>query len=105
MGGGTDMEYYQDLAKKYNVSDRVLFTGKIPKENIAYNYAAFDCFVSASLSETQGMTYIEALASGLLVYGRRDEVLKDLEDEGKSGYYFDEANELSQKWEIFFSKS
>ncbi len=105
VGGGTDMEYYQDLAKKYNVSDRVHFTGKIPKENIAYYYAAFDCFVSASLSETQGMTYIEALASGLLVFGRRDEVLKDLVDEGKSGYYFDDANELSQKWDVFFSKS
>lgn len=105
VGGGTDMEYYQDLAKKYNVSDRVHFTGKIPKENIAYYYAAFDCFVSASLSETQGMTYIEALASGLLVFGRRDEVLKDLVDEGKSGYYFDDASELSQKWDVFFSKS
>ena len=99
------MEYYQDLAKKYNVENRVHFTGKIPKEDIAYYYAAFDCFVSASLSETQGMTYIEALASGLLVFGRRDEVLKDLVDEGKSGYYFDDANELSQKWDVFFSKS
>lgn len=105
VGGGTDMEYYQDLAKKYNVENRVHFTGKIPKEDIAYYYAAFDCFVSASLSETQGMTYIEALASGLLVFGRRDEVLKDLVDEGKSGYYFDDANELSQKWDVFFSKS
>lgn len=105
VGGGTDMEYYQDLAKKYNVENRVRFTGKIPKEDIAYYYAAFDCFVSASLSETQGMTYIEALASGLLVFGRRDEVLKDLVDEGKSGYYFDDANELSQKWDVFFSKS
>lgn len=105
VGGGTDMGYYQDLAKKYNVEDRVHFTGKIDKSEIAYYYAAFDCFVSASLSETQGMTYIEALASGLLVFGRRDEVLKDLIDEGKSGYYFDDAKELSDKWEAFFSKS
>lgn len=105
VGGGTDMDYYKDLAAKYNVSNRVHFTGKIAKEDIAYYYAAFDCFVSASLSETQGMTYIEALASGLLVFGRRDEVLKDLIDEGKSGYYFDDAKELSEKWDDFFSKS
>lgn len=105
VGGGTDMDYYKDLAKKYNVSNRVHFTGKIAKEDIAYYYAAFDCFVSASLSETQGMTYIEALASGLLVFGRRDEVLKDLIDEGKSGYYFDDADELSQKWDVFFAQT
>lgn len=57
VGGGTDMEYYQDLAKKYNVENRVHFTGKIPKEDIAYYYAAFDCFVSASLSETRDDIY------------------------------------------------
>ena len=39
------------------------------------------------------------------MFGRRDEVLKDLVDDGKSGYYFDDANELSQKWDVFFSKS
>lgn len=60
VGGGTDMSYYQDYAQKLGVSDRVYFTGKIDKSQIAYYYAAFDCFVSASLSETQGMTYIEA---------------------------------------------
>ncbi len=105
VGGGTDMSYYQDYAQKLGVSDRVCFTGKIDKSQIAYYYAAFDCFVSASLSETQGMTYIEALASGLLVFGRRDEVLKDLIDEGKSGYYFDDAKELEEKWNDFFSRS
>lgn len=105
VGGGTDMNYYQEYAKKLGVSDRVYFTGKIDKSQIAYYYAAFDCFVSASLSETQGMTYIEALASGLLVFGRRDEVLKDLIDEGKSGYYFDDAKELEEKWNDFFSRS
>ena len=105
VGGGTDMSYYQDYAQKLGVSDRVYFTGKIDKSQIAYYYAAFDCFVSASLSETQGMTYIEALASGLLVFGRRDEVLKDLIDEGKSGYYFDDAKELEEKWNDFFSRS
>lgn len=105
VGDGTDLGYYKDLAQKLGISHRVHFTGKIAKEDIAYYYAAFDCFVSASVSETQGMTYIEALASGLLVFGRRDEVLKELIDEGKSGYYFDDASELSAKWDAFFSKS
>lgn len=105
VGGGTDMAYYQEYAKSHGVEDRVFFTGKIDKSQIAYYYAAFDCFVSASLSETQGMTYIEALASGLLVFGRRDEVLKGLIDEGQSGYYFDDAMELEEKWTQFFSRS
>ena len=105
VGAGTDEKYYHELAETLGVRDRVHFTGKIAKEKIPYYYAAFDCFVSASLSETQGMTYLEALATGLPVFGRRDEVLDGLIDEGVTGYYFDDANELAQKWEVFFSQS
>ena len=105
VGAGTDEKYYHELADTLGVRDRVHFTGKIAKEKIPYYYAAFDCFVSASLSETQGMTYLEALATGLPVFGRRDEVLDGLIDEGVTGYYFDDANELAQKWEVFFSQS
>ena len=103
VGGGTDEDYYHRLVKEYQVEDRVHFLGRKPKEDIAYYYAAFDCFVSGSLSETQGMTYIEALATGLPVFGRRDEVLEDLIDEGKSGYYFDDEIELAEKFKQYFS--
>lgn len=105
VGGGTDEAYYKEIATKYQVNDRVHFLGKKPKEEIAYYYAAFDCFVSASLTETQGMTYLEALATGLPIFGRRDEVLADLLEEGRTGYYFDEEQELLEKWNTFFSLS
>ena len=78
VGGGTDEDYYKEIVAQCNVEDRVHFLGKKPKEQIAYYYAAFDCFVSASLTETQGMTYLEALATGLPIFGRRDEVLSEL---------------------------
>lgn len=105
VGGGTDEEYYKGIASQCDVEDRVHFLGKKPKEQIAYYYAAFDCFVSASLTETQGMTYLEALATGLPVFGRRDEVLSELLEEGKTGYYFDDEEELLQKWNTYFSLS
>lgn len=104
VGGGTDEDYYKDIASVLHVEDRVHFTGRVAKEDIPYYYSAFDCFVSASLSETQGMTYIEALASGLCVFGRRDEVLEELVFEDKTGYYFDDEEELALKWDVFFKK-
>lgn len=102
VGGGTDEAYYKMIAKECHVEDRVHFLGRQPKEDIPYYYAAFDAFVSASLSETQGMTYLEALATGLPIFGRRDEVLDGLLEEGKSGFYFDDEDELVKKWEQFF---
>lgn len=105
VGGGPDEGYYKEIVDEQNCNDRVHFVGRVPKEKIPYYYAAFDCFVSASMTETQGMTYIEALASGLCVFGRRDEVLNDLVFEDKTGYYFDDENELVEKFDLFFSKS
>lgn len=104
VGSGTDEDYFKQIAQDNHVQDRVHFIGKVPREHIPYYYVAFDGFVSASLSETQGLTYIEALASGLPVFGRRDEVLYDLVEEGRSGYYFDSAEELVEKIDRFFSK-
>ena len=103
VGGGTDLKFYQNEAKELGIEERVHFVGKIPREEIPYYYSAFDCFVSSSLSETQGMTYLEALASGLMVFGRRDEVLDGLVEEGKTGYYFDDAQELAAKLDAYFT--
>ena len=103
VGSGTDEEYFKNEAKRWNVENRVHFVGKVPSEEIPYYYAAFDIFVSASLSETQGLTYIEALASGLPILARRDEVLDGLIDEGITGYYFDTAEELNKKMNQYFA--
>ena len=102
VGGGTDMKFYQNLVSEYGLEDRVHFVGRVEKEQVPQYYASFDAFVSASVSETQGMTYLEALASGLVVFGRRDEVLDELIEEGLTGFYFDDADELSQKMDAFF---
>jgi 1,2-diacylglycerol 3-alpha-glucosyltransferase len=103
VGSGPDQNKFEARAQKRNVSDRVHFLGKADRSEIPYYYCAFDVFASASLSETQGMTYLEALASKKMVCGRRDEVLDGLIEEGKTGYYFDDAAELVQKLESFFS--
>ncbi|WP_019893795.1 glycosyltransferase [Allobaculum stercoricanis] len=101
VGAGPDEDYYRDLVTSLHVEDRVHFLGKAAPADIAYFYSAFDAFVSASLSETQGMTYLEAMACGKMVFGRRDEVLEELLFEGETGFYFDSAEELLEKVEQF----
>lgn len=104
VGDGGELPYLQNVAKEYMVDDRVHFVGFVERSIVPYYYAAFDCFVSASITETQGMTYIEALASGLCIFGRRDEVLSDLIEEGVTGFYFDDESELALKMDNFFKK-
>ena len=53
-----------------------------------------DIFVSASTSETQGLTYIEAAANGLPLLCRQDDCLADVLEEGENGYEYTSAEEF-----------
>ena len=105
VGGGPQLEELQEMVKRYHLEQQVIFTDKkLPEEVPAY-YACADCFVSASLTETQGMTYIEALACGLPVFARYDDVLKDLVIEEDSGFLFETGQEFADKLTDFMHRS
>ena len=53
-------------------------------------------FVSASNSETQGLTYIEAMAAGLPVVAREDSCLDGILEHGRNGYLFHNQAELTE---------
>ncbi|MBQ7993969.1 MAG: RecX family transcriptional regulator [Solobacterium sp.] len=101
VGGGPDLERLREHARSLGLSDCVGFAGPIENTKVPDYYRSADAFISASLSETQGMTFIEALASGLPLFARRDEVLKDLLIEGKTGWYFDDEETLAEALKKF----
>ena len=73
------------MAKELGVADAVTLTGPKPWERIDQYYAMGDVFVSASHSETQGLTYVEAMASGLCVCAVDDPCLAGVIEDGVSG--------------------
>lgn len=88
VGGGPSLEELKSLTKHLNLEKYIYFMGKQPFDEVVNYYKAADGFISASTSETQGMTYIEALSSGLVVLARHDEVLEGLIKENENGYFF-----------------
>lgn len=104
VGGGPQLDELKELAKKYQLSNRIIFTDKKPREDVPYYYACADAFVSASLTETQGMTFIESMAAGLPLFARKDKVLEDLVIEDHTGYYFQDEHEFAQKVMAFLQK-
>ncbi|MBR2829769.1 MAG: RecX family transcriptional regulator, partial [Solobacterium sp.] len=101
VGGGPDEDKLKKLVQKENLADTVIFAGKKPADQIADYYRASDAFVSASLSETQGMTFIEAMASGIPLFARYDEVLDELLIPEKTGWFYKDPQELSQLLQQF----
>lgn len=96
VGGGPYLDALKDLAYAENISDKMIFTGAVEPENIAAYYRLGDIFLSASQSETQGLTYIEALASGLPAVCRRDDCLNNVITNGKNGGQYTDFKEFSE---------
>ena len=68
-GSGPMLGEWQDLAAQMNVSDRVLWLGDVPDEDLATLYHLADLFVlpASHPSEAFGLVQVEAMAAGLPV--------------------------------------
>lgn len=100
IGGGPDFEWLKQKAKDYGLEERIIFTGPRPWDKIGLYYQIGDVFVSGSTSETQGLTYIEAMSAGLPVVAREDKCLEDILDIGKNGYSFTNQEEFLKALDI-----
>lgn len=88
VGDGPDLEEYKKLAKKNKIENKVIFTGKVPWEDIPIYYNLSDIFVTASHTETQGLTVVEAMAASLPVVALDDESFRNTVIDGLTGYLF-----------------
>lgn len=93
VGEGPQREYLGKMAAELGVGDAVTLTGPKPWEKIDQYYAIGDVFVSASRSETQGLTYVEAMASGLCVCAVNDSCLNGVIEDGISGILTEDSDE------------
>ena len=83
----------EEQAAELGVADSVSIVGSKPWEEIDRYYAIGDVFVSASHSETQGLTYIEAAASGLCVCAVDDPCLLGVFEDGVSAILSGDGDE------------
>ena len=73
IGDGPDLNKYKSYVKKQGLEENIIFTGKVPWDSIAEYYLISDVFTTASRTETQGLTVIEAMAASLPVVCIDDE--------------------------------
>lgn len=93
IGEGPLRQTLQEQAETLGVADSVSIVGAKPWEKIDRYYAIGDVFVSASHSETQGLTYIEAAASGLCVCAVDDPCLLGVFRDGVSAVLSGDSDE------------
>lgn len=96
VGDGPARKDLEELSVRLGVADHVVFAGMVAPSEVHKYYQLGDIFVSASTSETQGLTYIEAAANGLPLLCRRDPCLNDVLVEGRNGYEYEAEEEFCQ---------
>lgn len=80
---------------------QVVFAGMVPPQQVAEWYQLGDLFVSASSSETQGLTYVEALAAGVPALCRADPCLDGVIRDGENGWQFRDFSDFMKKLDAF----
>ena len=96
VGDGPARSDLEKQAQALGIEEDVIFTGMVAPGQVQEYYQLGDIFVSASTSETQGLTYIEAAANGLPLLCRQDDCLADVLQEGENGYEYTSSEEFLQ---------
>lgn len=94
-GDGPYLPDLKELAQRLGIAEQVIFTGMIAPSETALYYKAADFFVSASTSETQGLTYLESLASGTPVVAHGNPYLDNVISDQMFGTLYYEDRDLA----------
>lgn len=87
-------EKLKEQAHSLGIQDKIIFVGEIPHEKVAIYYQIGDVFLNASISETQGLTFVEAMAAETPVNARYDLNLEDLIVKNNAGLVYRDTEEF-----------
>ena len=102
VGDGPDRHDLMQLTTELGLDKFVSFVGAVPIQEVPYYYQLADVFVSASLTETQGLTFMEAMVSHRIVLCRFDENLASLIRHQQTGFIFTDAEDFARQVNAIF---
>lgn len=95
IGDGPEKENLMALSASLGIADHVVFAGAKPWHEIGKYYQLGTVFASASLSETQGLTFAEAMAGGIPVVAKKDDCIQALIEHEQTGLLFETDDALA----------
>jgi 1,2-diacylglycerol 3-alpha-glucosyltransferase len=101
VGSGPYLKKYRKMAKELKIKN-IRFTGFVKDELLPAVYHCADILASPSDTETQGLTFIEAMVCGLPLIGVRRGGAKDIIIDKKNGFLIrpDSPSEMAKKIKI-----
>ena len=96
-GDGPDVKVLQEQVERLTLEDYVIFSGKVEHGDVGNYYRMADIFVSASDTETQGLTYVEALAVGTPCVVYNTDYTENIFDKDIFGRRFNTQQEMQEE--------
>lgn len=93
VGDGPDKEKLEMFSRKLEIEKNVIFTGKVAWDDMPVYYQLANFFATASKTETQGLTVIEAMAAGITPVCIHDEAFLTSITDNLNGFIFDNIDE------------
>ena len=94
VGTGPSENDLKAQSKKLGINDKVIFTGKVAWNQVPKYYNLADVFVNASVTETQGLTFVEAMAAQIPVVCKYAPNLSEFIYSGKNGLFVHKNSEF-----------
>jgi glycosyltransferase involved in cell wall biosynthesis len=86
VGDGPQAQALRQLAEELGITERVHFAGRVPFDQVPSFLKAADLFAFASVTETQGLATLEAMAAGLPVVAVAGPGTSDIVEDGEQGF-------------------
>lgn len=86
VGGGPEEESLKTLVRDLNAGSKVIFTGRVPREEVLKLMGDAQVFTLISHGETYGMVYIEAMLQGCLTIASKGEGFDGIIQDGVNGF-------------------
>ena len=105
VGDGPQRSELELLTHELHISHLVDFIGFVSAQEVPFYYHLADVFNSASITETQGLTFMEAMSAGAMVLARFDDNLTNTIIDGETGFFFTDEQSYISKIEKIFTLS
>lgn len=105
VGDGPERENLEILVKDLGIEKSVVFAGEKPWGEIGKYYQMGDVFVGASVTETQGLTFTEAMAAQIPVVAKYDKNLDGIiQDKVNGRIFYKDENLAKILYEVLMDK-
>lgn len=105
VGDGRESHSLKLLVKKMDLTEKIMFMGKIPNEKIPEYMVAADVFVLPSLSEGFPVVLLEAMAAGIPIISTKIRGLTEIVENNANGFLVNPKNpeEIADKINIILT--